>query len=138
MKAAPARRRSRQKKSVLTAVNLLANHPTAEEVFFKAREETPTISISTVYRNLRILVDEGKLVSIQTPGSEAHYDHNKKDHYHIQCRICGKLIDIDVPLLDLKTIRPRNASGFIVDEVCVTFKGLCRDCKSKTVTEGAE
>ena len=133
-----SRRGSKQKLIVLNAVRTLCNHPTAEDVLFKAREEAKNISFSTVYRNLGILVDEGDLITISGTGSEVHYDHVLKNHCHIQCRICGKVRDVKYPAVDFKEISESDASGFTVDGVCVTFTGICRQCRAKQVTKGAQ
>lgn len=132
------RRGSKQKKAVFSAAKKLANHPTAQEIFFKAREEIMSISFSTVYRNLGILVDDGDLITITSSGSEAHYDHIIENHCHIQCHTCGKVRDLDVPAVDFNGILPSEASGFTVDGVCVTFTGTCRDCREQTDSKGEQ
>jgi Fe2+ or Zn2+ uptake regulation protein len=127
----PARRGSKQKSVVLNTVKYLCNHPTARDVFFRAKKEIPNLSFSTVYRNLGILVDEGELITVAGTGAELHYDHVQENHCHVQCRICGKVRDIEVPAVDYRGIRPSNSSGFTVDGVCVTFTGTCRECRAK-------
>ncbi|MCK5785923.1 MAG: transcriptional repressor [Candidatus Sabulitectum sp.] len=138
MQSLPLRRGSKQKKAVLSAAKCLCNHPTAQEIYFKAREDILNISFSTVYRNLGILVEEGDLISITSAGSEVHYDHIVKNHCHIQCRSCGKVRDLDVPAVDFNGILPSDASGFTVDGVCVTFTGTCEECNSKMDTKGEQ
>ncbi len=133
-----SRRGSKQKSVVLNAVRNLRSHPTAEDVLFRAREEIDNISLSTVYRNLGILVAEGRLITVSGTGSEVHYDHVLKNHCHIQCRICGKVRDVNVPAVDFRGISPSDASGFTVDGVCVTFTGICSQCRTKHGTKGAQ
>lgn len=138
METRPARRGSKQKTAVFNATKKLGNHPTAQEIFFKAKEQILSISFSTVYRNLGILVDEGDLITITSSGSEAHYDHVINNHCHIQCRNCGKVRDLDVPAVDFDGILPSDASGFTVDGVCVTFTGTCGNCREKKDTKGEQ
>lgn len=138
METRPARRGSKQKTAVLRAVKLLSNHPTAEEIFFRARKEIPHMSISTVYRNLGILVDRGELVSITGFGSEIHYDHNLTNHCHIQCRKCGKVRDVNFEPIDFVKLLSEGASGFQVDGVCVKFSGICRECRVKLSMKGEQ
>ncbi|MCD6588497.1 MAG: transcriptional repressor [Candidatus Fermentibacteraceae bacterium] len=127
----PVRRGSKQKSVVLRTVKNMCNHPTAQDVFFRAREEVSNISFSTVYRNLAILVEDGVLITVAGTGSEVHYDHVLENHNHVQCRICGKVRDIQVPPMDYKGIALSETSGFTVDGVCVTFTGTCRECREK-------
>ena len=48
-----------QRQLVLSAVRQLQNHPTADEVYQKVQKSCPTISRATVYRNLKLLAEEG-------------------------------------------------------------------------------
>lgn len=136
--AKPVRRGSRQKTVVLNSVRNLCSHPSAQEVFFRAREEIRNISFSTVYRNLGILVDEGELITVTGSGAEVHYDHVLSSHCHVQCRVCGKVRDVNFPAVDYQGIKPSDASGFTIDGVCVTFKGICRECRARMGTKGEQ
>ena len=131
METKTLRRGSKQKRAVLNAARLLANHPTAEEIFFKVREEMPRISLSTVYRNLGVLVEEKELLSISGSGPEFHYDYNVSDHCHVQCRECGEVGDINYSPIDFIQILPEDTLGFLVDGVCVKFTGVCDNCIKK-------
>ncbi|MCK5134069.1 MAG: transcriptional repressor [Candidatus Sabulitectum sp.] len=132
----PPRRGSKQKRAVLVTAKQLSNHPTAQDIFFRVKEEIVNISFSTVYRNLGILVDEGDLITINIAGSEIHYDHIVDNHCHIQCRVCGKVRDVNVPAVNFNGVLPSDASGFTVDGVCVTFTGVCGDCREKIDMKG--
>lgn len=130
------RRGSRQKLAILEAVTSLGSHPTADRIFLQVRETLPGTSLSTVYRNLRILVDEGTLIAVSGPGAEVHYDHETGNHCHIQCRSCGKVSDVSHDPLDYSVIEPSSAPGFTVEGVCVTFTGICDECTIKLEKEG--
>lgn len=125
------RRGSKQKSAVLKTVKKLACHPTADDVFSCMRQQNSIVSLSTVYRNLGILVEEGDLVTIMGPGTEVHYDHNLCNHCHIQCKICGMVADLDFEPLDFRSLSVKQRSGFQVDGVSVTFTGVCSECVKK-------
>ncbi len=132
MNKKPVRRSSKQREAVMCAVEELNDHPTADMIFLKVRQSNPSVSLSTVYRNLGVLVEEGDLIAVKGPGSEVHYDYNVSNHCHIQCRICGKVSDIDFKPVEYVSMLPEQASGFHVDGVSVTFTGKCSQClKSK-------
>lgn len=126
------RRGSRQKEAVLRAVTGHCDHPSADQVFLRVREELPGTSLSTVYRNLGILVEEGALVEIAGPGAEIHYDHTTGNHCHVQCRECGRVCDVHHPSLDFTELLKSPVSNFSIDGVTVTFTGLCPDCRDKS------
>lgn len=85
---------TKQKKLVLDIIENSHKHPTAEEVFFEARQQMPNIALGTVYRNLNSLVDEGFVRRITLSGTPDRFDKKKCDHDHLVCQKCGKLKDV--------------------------------------------
>ncbi|MFO8184217.1 MAG: transcriptional repressor [Candidatus Aegiribacteria sp.] len=131
MKEEKARRNTRQRKLILKAVEELGCHPTAEQVFDHVREELPRTSLSTVYRNLGILVDQGRIKAVPGSGKEVHYDHNKYEHCHIECCRCGKMCDVDVTPIDSGELTPDELSGYTLLEVNINLLGICPECSEK-------
>lgn len=50
-----------QRDMVIDAVNEMRRHVTADQIYTFVKEKYPSIGRGTVYRNLGILVDEGKV-----------------------------------------------------------------------------
>lgn len=125
------KRYTMQRQIIFEAVNLLANHPTAEDVFMCINPKYPQISLSTVYRNLYALVQDGKIKKLSTISPE-RFDHNMEEHIHFRCDICQKIHDIDIDMktviLDQLEIEP---SVHKVDHVSVILNGICKECKDK-------
>jgi Fur family ferric uptake transcriptional regulator len=128
-------RNTKQRKVILKFVKSLGCHPTAEQIFDAVRKELPRTSLSTVYRNLGILVDQGEIVTVKGTGREIHYDHNIEKHNHIKCSICGRICDVNVDLVDRNTLKSDSVSGFIVNEVYLTFVGICPECAEQLKKE---
>ena len=61
LKAMTNSRNTIQRQLVLSAVRQLQNHPTADEVYQEVQKNCPTISRATVYRNLKLLAEEGEI-----------------------------------------------------------------------------
>ena len=121
-----------QRKLVLDAVSLLGSHPSPEEVYFFIAKTHPTISKATVYRNLNLLANEGRLLKVQTPDGADRFDHNHHNHYHIQCEKCGKIFDINMDYMPKIYNKIKDSHGFIVSSHDITFKGTCpKCCKAK-------
>ena len=59
---------TRQRQLILEIIDAARNHPTAQEIFQKARGRMPAIALGTVYRNLGILADGGEIRRIVLPG----------------------------------------------------------------------
>ncbi len=122
------RRCTKQRAAVLQAVKELANHPTADQIFIKVREKLERVSLSTVYRNLGILVEEKKLISVTGPGGEVHYDHLLSEHCHALCGSCGRVLDVHLSPEMLKSVKPVGIHDFDIVDVMVTFTGICSEC----------
>ena len=123
------RRNTIQKSMVYETVQMLGNHPTAEEVYTCIAEHYPSIGKGTVYRNLGLLVEEGKLLKIDVPDGPAHYDHTIGRHYHVHCYICGKVDDVIMNQTeDLRNL-VTDLKGFQLKDYSILFSGVCPDCQ---------
>ncbi len=126
----PERRSTKQRSLVLDVVQRSHAHPDAEEVYRLARKKISSISLGTVYRNLRLLVSEGVIHEVQTAGKVVRYDGMLGAHSHFQCNNCGKIIDLPVAA----TMQPPKSAllkGCEVLEVKVDLFGRCPDCPIK-------
>lgn len=123
------RRNTPQKEIVLEAVCKLKNHACADDVYGLVASEYPSISKGTVYRNLNILAEEGKIRKIEMPGGADRFDHIVSPHCHGKCSCCGKIFDIamnDAKPLD-KLVS--DSFGFEITGYDILFKGICPNCK---------
>src|ERR1041385_1391658 len=85
---------TRQRSLVLDVVRTPDEHPTATEVFERARETMPGISFATVYNSLRYLKEAGLIREIASFGkSPSRYDSETYRHDHAVCSECGRLVD---------------------------------------------
>ena len=118
-----------QKKAILEAVRGTASHPTADWVYGEVREELPHISLGTVYRNLRQLVERGEVSEVEINGSAHRYDRRTDVHHHFICQGCGQLWDLDEPADRELTERIAREAGFKVSSYRTMFNGLCGECQ---------
>lgn len=123
------KRNTIQKKQVLGALKKLEGvHPSAEQVYDAVHAMFPTVSKATVYRILREEADGGEIIGVDVPHDVNRYDSRTDRHYHIRCRMCGKVADIEVKgngSLDGLYV---NDSGFDIENVNLVFSGLCPEC----------
>ena len=128
MEQALLRRDTRQRRRVYAAVAESRAHPTAEWVHRRVRRQLPRISLGTVYRNLQLLVSEGRLRA-WTRGRSVRFDADLAAHDHFVCESCGLLVDLERAPEAPSTERKLKARGFVVRERILEFVGLCRDCR---------
>ena len=101
-------------------------HPTVAEVYQGLIEEIPTLSKTTVYNTLKLLIEHQIVSEILIEEKEVLYDVADEDHGHFKCVSCGLLIDFD-----LTEAPPAVPEGFIAQSVHVYYKGYCDKCRSK-------
>jgi len=82
-----------QRLAVFEAVDLLNDHPTAEEVSQFIRKKHPDIATGTVYKTLDTLVERDILKRVKTDSGLLRYDAVKDNHHHIYCTHCDRIED---------------------------------------------
>ena len=119
---------SKQNTLIYNLIKNRKDHPTADMLFFLAKEEQKDISLATVYRNLKNLVSEGKVITLETEDKKIHYDGDVSPHSHFICKNCGKIIDIfnscEIP-------KELYACGCKVTEAKCVYYGQCPACNKK-------
>ncbi len=115
---------------ILEAVRSTDSHPTATALHEMVRRRLPSVSLGTVYRNLRLLVTQ-RLVK-ELAGPHARFDGNVSDHHHFTCLGCGRIVDVAVTLTEphARALCGRVAAraGFSVSHHRIEFYGRCPDC----------
>lgn len=125
-----ARRQTRQRRLVYEAVAATDTHPTAEWVYNQVRRDMPRVSLGTVYRNLQLLVADGKLKA-WSRGRTTRYDADVAPHDHFVCRDCGLLLDIERAPEAISSERRLRARGHRIDNRILEFIGVCRSCRRR-------
>ena len=122
---------SRQRESVKACLMNRHDHPTADAIYASIREEFPSISLGTVYRNLNLLVELGEARKLTFGDGKDHFDGDTAPHYHFVCRCCGGIQDLP-PLwaLDLEDKMQPHIHGKI-DSHSIDFYGICSDCMAQ-------
>ncbi len=119
-------RYSRQRELILNIVKGRCDHPTADDIYNEAKLKEPSISLGTVYRDLKNLTDSGEIITLETTDKKIHYDGNTVNHAHFICVKCGKIIDLGVYNYDKTQIEGKGLK--LLKEKCVYY-GYCEKCK---------
>ncbi len=91
-------RHTRQRRVILDILRSDFVHLTAEEVYQRARNTLPSISLGTVYRNLNFLCGQGLAQEVRSGESGcAKFEAAREPHAHFHCRECHEVRDIPFP-----------------------------------------
>ena len=133
--AAPGRpgpyRHSRQRERILQLLHSTGSHPTANWLFGRLRKEFPRLSMGTVYRNIGILIEQGRLSRIAFGSTFDRLDANMEPHYHFLCEQCDTILDLDLPVNPSIDGWIGRNQGFVVHSHELEFHGLCPKCAAK-------
>jgi Fur family peroxide stress response transcriptional regulator len=126
-----------QRRATYEALLSRADHPTADQVYEEVQATLPDVSRMTVYRVLDLLVDMGLVKKVSHPGCAVRFDPDERQHHHLVCLECNKILDFQEGVLDdLKVPRAARRLGFEVSGYYVQFRGLCADCRQKEGSPG--
>jgi len=120
-----------QRQVVYEAVVSAHGHHSPEQIYASVRRRIPSISLATVYNNLRLFVERGLLREVSPHASTLLVDGNLKPHHHLVCSRCKSVQDIEGEFIDFKRLSPYVPDGFDLTQPQVEVFGLCRRCSAK-------
>ena len=118
-----------QRQHVYNVLLQKRDHPTVEDVFIRAKEGMPDISMATVYNCLDALVKCDLVRHVNLDRAATRYCPNMKEHCHFYCDQCGGIFDIDFTEASRSGVE--IPEGFKVNQYDVSIRGICRDCAAK-------
>ncbi|NLY70337.1 MAG: transcriptional repressor [Clostridiales bacterium] len=101
------------------------NHPTVEMIYKDLIKEMPTLSKTTVYNTMKILMEAGIVKEIPVNSNESRYDILTEEHGHFKCIKCGYIYDFN---LNMESLSVEGLDNFIIYDKDVFFKGICSSC----------
>jgi Fe2+ or Zn2+ uptake regulation protein len=97
-----------QRKLLLGIMREAGKHLDAKEVYRRASERDPNISLATVYRNLRVFEKQGLI-------NEA----------------CGQVVEFESSLIRKLVAEVQRKNNFSVTKVELYLEGHCHKCKEE-------
>jgi Fur family peroxide stress response transcriptional regulator len=123
-------RLTKQREEVFGILLQKRDHPTATEVFLRAKKHMPSISLATIYNCLEALVDCGLVKQVNLDRAPTRFCANLKEHSHFYCEECGSISDVALSLTRTWELPP----GFVVVQADVSLRGMCPKCSTQGVS----
>ena len=127
---AVAVKHSKQREALIELLKSTKTHPTASWLYEQLKEDFPNISLGTVYRNLKMLSDNGTILKLDIGSGTEHYDGFTHSHYHFVCNECGSVSDIETTFESLNSMAEKE-TGCAVMNHSLIFYGNCKQCKKQ-------
>ena len=128
--AARGFRSTSQREHVYTVLLGDRDHPTAEQIFLRAKKTIPDISMATVYNCLDTLVKAGLVREVNLDRTAMRYCPNMGEHCHFYCDECGGVYDIDMPA-DGGVSGINVPKGYRVNRFELAIHGACPKCAKR-------
>ena len=129
MKATPV---TPQRRLLLSIMREAGRHLDAKEVYRRASERDPNISLATVYRNLRVFEKQGLINERHLGQARCYYEmKHLGEHQHLVCEACGQVIEFESPLIRKLVAEVQRKNNFSVTKVELYLEGHCHKCKDE-------
>jgi len=87
-----------QRQLLLEIIRGAEGHLDADELYQQARQRHPALSLSTVYRSLRLFEELGLVEEHQFDDTRRHYElRSRIRHHHLVCLGCGRVLEFQCP-----------------------------------------
>ena len=117
-----------QRQVIYETVLSLAGHPSPEAIYAKVRRKIPSISLATVYKNLRTFLDSGMLQEVSLHHGSLRVETNQRPHHHLVCVRCKTITDLEEADLKPFPLPQELPRGFQVKRIAVDVLGICEAC----------
>ena len=119
---------TKQTRLIYSIITNSKEHLSAEEIYKSAKKEMPNIAIGTIYRNLNLMIKDGKVRKVEIHNAPDRFDKNIINHDHLICDECGKLKDIIIKNFD-KIIEKHSVDNITSYDLNIHY--ICPECQKK-------
>jgi len=116
-------RTTRQREVVYKIIADAHDHPTADEIYMRCRQEIPSISLATVYNCLETLQECELIRQVNFERESTRYEPRHTPHAHFYCDESGKVVDVPLSESFLQQLKSLLPEGFDAQSIEINFRG---------------
>lgn len=108
------------------------NHLSAEDLCDLLGKEGDPISLSTIYRNLKLMARMGILRELELSEGQRRYEINQPaphHHHHLICVRCNKTIEFKNDSVLKVGAKTADRSGYHLLDCQLLIQGVCPTCQ---------
>jgi Fur family ferric uptake transcriptional regulator len=123
-------RGTKQAEALATVLASMPGFTSAQEIYAELRRKGERVGLTTVYRHLQALSEQGALDSIRDDNGETLYRQcqTRAHHHHLTCRTCGRSVEVEGRAVEQWAERVATEAGFTQVGHTVELFGLCPAC----------
>src|SRR3954452_4636739 len=120
-----------QRQVIYEAVVDSREHPTPELIYEQVRLRIPSISLGTVYKNVKTFLDSGVLKEVTLHHGSVRLESNMTPHHHVVCSSCRAIFDLEQSAVEPVPLPAIGLpAGFSINQTRVEFVGVCKSCQT--------
>ncbi len=123
-----------QREIVFAVLLAKRDHPTVEDVFQRARESMPGLSLATVYNCLETFVGCGLVRQVNHERESTRYCPNLAPHAHFRDEATGHVHDIELPPEIIQSLRSILPPGFNSETIEISFHGRSQESAQRSTS----
>ena len=106
-------------------------HPTVNEIYDDLKDDFPSMSVATIYNNLKFFKEAGLVKELPFGDGSSRFDLTTVDHFHTICRICGKIEDFHFADLVEDENLAKSIGNFNPEDYRFEILGVCEECQKR-------
>ncbi len=128
----PAVRSTRQRAAVRAILDESEGFRSAQEVHDLLKQSGERVGLTTVYRSLQMLADEGEVDVLRAGDGEIAYRRcSRGHHHHLVCRLCGRAVEVEGPTVERWALKMAADHNFADVSHTLEIFGTCSDCHNR-------
>ena len=108
----------------------LSGFRSAQDIHAELRHRDERIGLTTVYRHLQVLSEDGVVDTLRDEDGETLYRRceTRAHHHHVTCRTCGRSVEVEERTVERWAERVAAEAGFVDVDHTVEIFGICPGC----------
>tara|TARA_Y100001968_G_C19004448_1_gene547481 strand:- start:180 stop:569 length:390 start_codon:yes stop_codon:yes gene_type:complete len=119
---------TKRQEQLLDELERCSDEMSGQELHRKLHNGENTMGLTTVYRNLQVLVKQGLIRSRHLPNGEVFYAPVERDIHHLTCVNCGKTTQLEGCPVKTIDISKKISNKFELLFHTLEYFGLCQSC----------
>jgi Fur family ferric uptake transcriptional regulator len=124
-------KRTKGRAIIFRELETLKNHFNAEKLYVSLLRKGARVSRPTIYRTLKLLEKLHFIEKLDVKKNCFYYEpmYRKKDHGHLICEQCGKIIDFSWGSIENLKSEVCKEKDFKPDNISIHVFGICETCQ---------
>lgn len=125
-------RGTRQSAALDQVLQDLPGFRSAQDIHAELRRRGERIGLTTVYRHLQVLTEDGAVDTLRDESGETLYRRceTSAHHHHVTCRSCGRSVEVEGRAIERWAEHVASEAGFTDVDHTVEIFGRCPGCST--------